>query len=107
MPKEQDAFGAFMANQPPMIPHSVEGYQVTTSLVNGGCVDGTISITWRAAYRSLLTLWTATAKWARKWLPRRYFCLQCHVQADTTRQSWEYLYPIKVTGNGVVVGVRL
>ena len=31
MPKEQDRMPLNYVNQPPMIPHSVEGYQVTTN----------------------------------------------------------------------------
>lgn len=85
MPKEQERMPLNYVNQPPMIPHSVEGYQVTTNTNRCLQCHGVESYRTTGAPRiSLLTLWTATAKWARKWLPRRYFCLQCHVpQADT------------------------
>ena len=38
MPKEQDRMPLNYVNQPPMIPHSVEGYQVTTN--TNRCLHG-------------------------------------------------------------------
>ncbi|EBW2405995.1 nitrate reductase [Salmonella enterica subsp. enterica serovar Enteritidis] len=65
MPKEQERMPLNYVNQPPMIPHSVEGYQVTTNTNRCLQCHGVES------YR------TTGA-------PRRYFCLQCHVpQSDT------------------------
>ncbi len=57
-------------NQPPMIPHSVEGYQVTTNYQPLLAVPAVLKAIAPLARRIsiLLTLWTATAKWARKWL---------------------------------------
>ena len=85
MPKEQDRMPLNYVNQPPMIPHSVEGYQVTTN--TNRCLQCHGVESYRTTARRalvLLTLWTATAKWGAEVAPRRYFCLQCHVpQADT------------------------
>ncbi|XNM81149.1 nitrate reductase cytochrome c-type subunit [Escherichia coli] len=101
MPKEQERMPLNYVNQPPMIPHSVEGYQVTTNTNRCLQCRGVESYrTTGARVSVLLTLWTATAKWAREVAPRRYFCLQCHVpQADTAPIVGCLLPHQKVTGN--------
>ena len=101
MPKEQDRMPLNYVNQPPMIPHSVEGYQVTTNTNRCLQCHG-VEVIAPLARRALvlLTLWTATAKWARKWL--RVVISVCNVtyRRPIPRQSWGIPLPHqKVTGN--------
>ena len=101
MPKEQERMPLNYVNQPPMIPHSVEGYQVTTN--TNRCLQCHGVESYRTLARRvsvLLTLWTATAKWARKWL--RVVISVCNVTyAGRYRANrGEYRLPHqKVTGN--------
>ncbi|STL51988.1 citrate reductase cytochrome c-type subunit [Escherichia coli] len=101
MPKEQERMPLNYVNQPPMIPHSVEGYQVTTN--TNRCLQCHGVESYRTTARRvsvLLTLWTATAKWARKWL--RVVISVCNVtyRRPIPRQSWGIPLPHqKVTGN--------
>ena len=84
MPKEQERMPLNYVNQPPMIPHSVEGYQVTTNTNRCLQCHGVES------YR----------KWARKWL--RVVISVCNVtyRRPIPRQSWGIPLPHqKVTGN--------
>ncbi len=85
MPKEQERMPLNYVNQPPMIPHSVEGYQVTTN--TNRCLQCHGVESYRTTARRVSarrTLWTVTVKCRANVAPRRYFCLQCHVpQSDT------------------------
>ncbi|TEW56072.1 nitrate reductase cytochrome c-type subunit [Psychromonas sp. RZ22] len=82
--REQQLIDRNYVQQPPMIPHSIRGYQVNLnankclachSFKNAGEMGATkISVT-HFETRSGTTLSDVS--------PRRYFCLQCHVtQAD-------------------------
>lgn len=82
--REQQLMDRNYVQQPPMIPHSIRGYQVNLnankclschSFKNAGEMGATkISVT---------HFETRDGTWLADVSPRRYFCLQCHVtQAD-------------------------
>jgi len=84
VPREQHLIDRNYVQQPPLIPHSIRGYQVNLnankclschSFKNAGAMGATkVSVTHFIA-RDGTTLSDVS--------PRRYFCLQCHVtQAD-------------------------
>ncbi len=87
-------------NQPPMIPHSVEGYQVRP-IPTAAC-SATVSkviAPLAAAYQSY-SLYGQRRQSGRGSAPRRYFCLQCHVPQADTAPIWGIPLPHqKVTGN--------
>ncbi|STE85039.1 citrate reductase cytochrome c-type subunit [Escherichia coli] len=85
MPKEQERMPLNYVNQPPMIPHSVEGYQVTTNTNRCLQCHGVESYRTTGAPRISPThFMDSDGKVGAEVAPRRYFCLQCHVpQADT------------------------
>lgn len=88
-------------NQPPMIPHSVEGYQVTTNTNRCLQCHGVESYRTTGAPRISPThFMDSDGKVGAEVAPRRYFCLQCHVpQADTAPIVGNTFTPSKVTGN--------
>ncbi len=84
VPREQHLMDRNYVQQPPLIPHSIRGYQVNLnankclschSFKNAGAMGATkVSVT-HFITREGTTLSDVS--------PRRYFCLQCHVtQAD-------------------------
>ncbi|EFB5432944.1 nitrate reductase cytochrome c-type subunit [Escherichia coli O157] len=85
MPKEQERMPLNYVNQPPMIPHSVEGYQVTTNTNRCLQCHGVESYRTTGAPRISPThFMDSDGKVGAEVAPHRYFCLQCHVpQADT------------------------
>ena len=88
MPKEQDRMPLNYVNQPP-IPIAACSATVSKAIAP---LARRVSV--------LLTLWTATAKWARKWL--RVVISVCNVtyRRPIPRQSWGIPLPHqKVTGN--------
>ncbi|AIR63313.1 MULTISPECIES: nitrate reductase cytochrome c-type subunit [Cedecea] len=84
MPKQQQRMALNYVNQPPMIPHSVDGYQVTPT--SNRCLQchGVESYRTTGAPRVSPThFMDSDGKVLSNVAPRRYFCLQCHVpQAD-------------------------
>ncbi|MBA7789404.1 nitrate reductase cytochrome c-type subunit [Citrobacter freundii] len=84
MPKEQVRMPLNYVNQPPMVPHSVEGYQVTTNTNRCLQCHGVESYRTTGAPRISPThFMDSDGKVLAEVAPRRYFCLQCHVpQAD-------------------------
>ncbi len=101
MPKEQERMPLNYVNQPPMIPHSVEGYQVTTNTNRCLQCHGVESYRTTGAPRISPThFMDSDGKVGAEVAPRRYFCLQCHVpQADTAPIVGIPLPRQKVTGN--------
>ena len=80
-PKETELAALSYVNQPPMVPHSVSGYQVTKNVnqclnchsVEASRVTGATRISpTHFTDRDGNVVAGATA-------PRRYFCLSCHV----------------------------
>ncbi|EPL3989600.1 nitrate reductase cytochrome c-type subunit [Providencia stuartii] len=86
IPKEQERMALNYVNQPPMIPHSVDGYQITTNTNRCLQCHGVESYRTTGAPRVSPTHFVdATGKVLGGVAPNRYFCLQCHVpQSDTS-----------------------
>lgn len=85
IPKEQERMALNYVNQPPMIPHSVDGYQITTNTNRCLQCHGVENYRTTGAPRVSPThFMDATGKVLGEVAPNRYFCLQCHVpQSDT------------------------
>ena len=80
IPKNQTLFELNYVNQPPMVPHSVEGYSFNQS--NNSC----LSCHGRENYRKAGAVRVSPTHYTDRdnvlltdVAPRRYFCLQCHV----------------------------
>ncbi|MCD1124755.1 nitrate reductase cytochrome c-type subunit [Jinshanibacter sp. LJY008] len=84
MPKEQPRMALDYVNQPPMIPHSVDGYQVTTKVNTCLKCHGVQSYRTTGAPRISPTHFVDSAGHVSSNVaPRRYFCQSCHApQAD-------------------------
>lgn len=84
MPKESDRHPLTFVNQPPMIPHSVKGYQVTKNTNQCLNCHGVENYRSTGAPRISPThFMDRDGNVEGDVSPRRYFCLQCHVeQAD-------------------------
>ncbi|SFD04927.1 nitrate reductase cytochrome c-type subunit [Pragia fontium] len=84
MPKEQSRIALDYVNQPPMIPHSVEGYQVTSKVNTCLKCHGVQSYRTTGAPRISPTHFVdSDGHVSSNVAPRRYFCQTCHVpQAD-------------------------
>jgi cytochrome c-type protein NapB len=80
IPKQQPRMVLEYVNQPPMVPHSVDGYQVSTNF-NAclNCHSVQASRSTGAARISPTHFMDASGKTLGHVAPRRYFCLQCHV----------------------------
>lgn len=101
MPKEQDRMPLNYVNQPPMIPHSVEGYQVTTNTNRCLQCHGVESYRTTGAPRISPThFMDSDGKAGVEWL--RVVISVCNVtyRRPIPRQSWGIPLPRqKVTGN--------
>lgn len=101
-PKESELAALSYVNQPPMVPHSVAGYQVTKNVnqclnchsVEASRVTGATRISpTHFTDRDGNIVAGATA-------PRRYFCLSCHVpMADVKPIVPNEFQPMKGYGN--------
>lgn len=83
-PKEQPRIALDYVNQPPMIPHSVDGYQVTTNVNTCLKCHGVQGYRTTGAPRISPThFMDSNGHINSDVAPRRYFCQSCHVpQAD-------------------------
>ncbi|KFC06873.1 nitrate reductase cytochrome c550-type subunit [Trabulsiella guamensis ATCC 49490] len=80
MPKEQERMALNYVNQPPMIPHSVDGYQVTTNTNRCLQCHGVESYRTTGSPRISPThFMDSDGKVLAEVSASRYFCLQCHV----------------------------
>lgn len=80
IPKQQPKMVLEYVNQPPMIPHSIDTYQVTTNF-NAclNCHSVQASRSTGAARISSTHFVDSAGNTLGHVAPRRYFCLQCHV----------------------------
>ncbi|MHA7845886.1 nitrate reductase cytochrome c-type subunit [Serratia sp. D1N4] len=80
MPKQQERMALNYVNQPPMISHSIDGYQVTKNTNRCLQCHGVESYRTTGAPRVSPThFMDSDGKVLGEVAPRRYFCLQCHV----------------------------
>ncbi|MFI8418575.1 nitrate reductase cytochrome c-type subunit [Serratia sp. NPDC078593] len=84
MPKQQERMALNYVNQPPMIPHSIDGYQVSKNTNRCLQCHGVEHYRTTGAPRISPThFMDSDGKVRGEVAPRRYFCLQCHVpQSD-------------------------
>lgn len=100
MPKDGSKLALSYVNQPPMIPHSIKGYQVTKNTNQCLNCHGIENYRTTGAPRISPTHFmdrdgNVTADTS----PRRYFCLQCHVpQAEVAPIIENKFQPTKVFG---------
>ncbi|WP_435927369.1 nitrate reductase cytochrome c-type subunit [Dryocola sp. BD613] len=101
MPKQQERMALNYVNQPPMIPHSVDGYQVTTNTNRCLQCHGVEHYRATGAPRISPThFMDADGKVLSNVAPRRYFCLQCHVpQTDAAPIVGNTFTPSEGFGN--------
>ncbi len=80
MPKQQEKMALNYVNQPPMIPHSVDGYQISKNTNRCLQCHGVEHYRTTGAPRISPThFMDSDGKVLGEVAPRRYFCLQCHV----------------------------
>ena len=80
MPKQQQRMALNYVNQPPLIPHSVDGYQVSKNTNRCLQCHGVEHYRTTGAPRVSPTHFIdRDGKVSSEVSPRRYFCLQCHV----------------------------
>lgn len=80
MPKDNGKLALNYVNQPPMIPHSIRGYQVTKNTNQCLNCHGVENYRMTGAPRISPThFMDRDGKLTGDTAPRRYFCLQCHV----------------------------
>lgn len=101
MPKQQGRMALNYVNQPPMIPHSVDGYQVSTNTNRCLQCHGVEHYRTTGAPRVSPTHFLDNdGKVLSNVAPRRYFCLQCHVpQTDAAPIVDNTFTPSKGFGN--------
>ncbi|WP_409310777.1 nitrate reductase cytochrome c-type subunit [Pectobacterium sp. B1J-3] len=100
MPKQQDRMALNYVNQPPMIPHSVDGYQVTPTF--NRCLQCHSVENYRSSGAPRVSpthFVDRDGKVLGNVAPARYFCLQCHVpQTDATPITGNTFVPSKGFG---------
>ncbi|CNH03679.1 nitrate reductase cytochrome c-type subunit [Yersinia pekkanenii] len=80
MPKQQQRMALNYVNQPPLIPHSVDGYQISKNTNRCLQCHGVEHYRTTGAPRVSPTHFIdRDGKVSSDVSPRRYFCLQCHV----------------------------
>ncbi|TNV20271.1 nitrate reductase cytochrome c-type subunit [Buttiauxella sp. B2] len=101
MPKQQGRMALNYVNQPPMIPHSVDGYQVSTNTNRCLQCHGVEHYRTTGAPRVSPTHFLdSDGTVLSNVAPRRYFCLQCHVpQTDAAPIVENTFTPSKGFGN--------
>lgn len=100
MPKDSGKHQLTFVNQPPMIPHSVKGYQVTKNTNQCLNCHGIENYRTTGAPRISPTHFQdRDGNVTGDSSPRRYFCLQCHVeQADVKPIVENKFQPTKAFG---------
>ncbi|MCT4716675.1 nitrate reductase cytochrome c-type subunit [Enterobacteriaceae bacterium H18W14] len=101
MPKQQERMALNYVNQPPLIPHSVDGYQVSKNTNRCLQCHGVEHYRTTGAPRISPThFMDAEGNVLSNVAPRRYFCLQCHVpQTDAAPIVENTFTPSKGFGN--------
>ncbi|MGX2947680.1 nitrate reductase cytochrome c-type subunit [Frederiksenia canicola] len=100
MPKDGSKLALSYVNQPPMIPHSIKGYQVTKNTNQCLNCHGIENYRTTGAPRISPThFMDRDGNVNADTSPRRYFCLQCHVpQAEVAPIIENKFQPTKVFG---------
>ncbi|MDG6457036.1 nitrate reductase cytochrome c-type subunit [Glaesserella parasuis] len=100
MPKHEGKLPLSYVNQPPMIPHSIKGYQVTKNTNQCLNCHGVENYRTTGAPRISPThFMDRNGNVTGDTSPRRYFCLQCHVpQANVDPIIENQFEPTKAFG---------
>lgn len=95
-PKQQARMPLNYVNQPPVIPHSVDGYQVTKNVNRCLQCHGTQNYRVTGASRvSPAHFIDRDGAVSAEISPQRYFCLQCHVPQTNAKPIVENnFYPM-------------
>lgn len=100
MPKDKGRIALTYINQPPMIPHSIKGHQISKN--TNRCLDchGVENYSITGATRISPThFMDRDGNVSAEASPRRYFCLQCHVpQAEVDPIVENKFQSIKIPG---------
>lgn len=101
MPKEQAEMALNYVNQPPLIPHSIKGYQVTKNVNQClQCHSPQNARVTGAPRISATHFMDRDGRVTSELAPRRYFCLQCHVpQANVKPIVKNEFQPLPGYGN--------
>ncbi len=85
VPKDRSPYVSDYVYQPPLIPHKIRGYEISTNANKClSCHSFKRSVESGATKISVTHYGTREGQVLSDVSPRRYFCLQCHVtQADT------------------------
>lgn len=85
VPKDRHPYVSDYVYQPPLIPHSIRGYEISTNANKClSCHSFKNSVDSGATKISVTHYATREGQVLSDVSPRRYFCLQCHVtQTDT------------------------
>ena len=85
VPRDRSPYGSDYVYQPPLIPHKIRGYEISTNANKClSCHSFKTSKDSGATKISVTHYGTREGQVLSDVSPRRYFCLQCHVtQADT------------------------
>jgi cytochrome c-type protein NapB len=85
VPKDRSPYVSDYVYQPPLIPHKIRGYEISTNVNKClSCHSFKRSVESGATKISVTHYATREGQVLSDVSPRRYFCLQCHVtQADT------------------------
>ncbi len=85
VPKDRSPYLSDYVYQPPLIPHSIRGYEISTNANKClSCHSFRNSVDSGATKISVTHYATRQGQVLSDVSPRRYFCLQCHVtQTDT------------------------
>ena len=85
VPRDRSLFVSDYVYQPPLIPHQIRGYEISTNANKClSCHSFKRSVKSGATKISVTHYATREGQVLSDVSPRRYFCLQCHVtQADT------------------------
>lgn len=85
-PKETELPALNYVNQPPMIPHSIKGFQVTKNVNQCLMCHSPANARVTGATRISPThFMDRDGNLTSQLSPRRYFCLQCHVTQDDVK----------------------
>ncbi len=84
VPKDREPFRSAYVYQPPLVPHSIRGYELTSNANKClSCHSFKNSVSSGATKISVTHYATREGEVLSDVSPRRYFCLQCHVtQSD-------------------------
>lgn len=93
VPRDRSPYGSDYVFQPPLIPHKIRGYELSTNANKClSCHSFKNSVESGATKISVTHYATRDGAVLSDVSPRRYFCLQCHVVQTDTRPLVENIF---------------